>query len=256
MLDDVEFAALAQLFLEKHLEERARANSDFDEFCRIFVPNLTQEFLLVIEGAESPIEKIFLRSLLLSSLKGGILELLPHPIFRDAEADLAEFGEYLEKLRKFLQGAIDETGSVSAAIDYWNREHDKGAMSDADFGRLNGDFIKYEVLALQNSFHFTLQPSFRNFTEDCKSFRPDLLFWIPAKPDLRIVVECDGFAFHSNKKSFVSDRKRDRIFAQRGYRVLRFSGTEIFQDPPAAATELFCCLEEIRAREFPRPKFE
>jgi hypothetical protein len=253
LVDDAEFKSLTEFFLEKHLSEAEEPNSDFDKFYKAFVPSLAIEFAQATEGSESPIEKIFLRSLLLSSLKRGILELLPRPIFRDAERELIEFVEYLAKLKKFMQGAADATGSTSAALKYWDEEHNKGAMSDVDYGQLNGDFIKYEVLRLQSSFHFALQPSFRNFTEDGKTVRPDLLFWIPAKADLRVVVECDGFAYHSSKKNFVNDRKRDRMFIGKGYRVLRFSGTEIFQDPPAAATELFRCLEEIRSREFPRP---
>lgn len=74
-----------------------------------------------------------------------------------------------------------------------------------------------------------------------------MMFWIPARPTVRVIVECDGFQFHSNKDSFVNDRKRDQVFANKGYTVLRYSGTEIFQDPAGSASDLYSYLMDIRA---------
>lgn len=44
------------------------------------------------------------------------------------------------------------------------------------------------------------------------------------------VVECDGFAYHSGRKEYRQDRRRDRALAARGYVVLRFTWEEIMDD--------------------------
>jgi very-short-patch-repair endonuclease len=44
-----------------------------------------------------------------------------------------------------------------------------------------------------------------------------------------IVVECDGHAFHERtKEQAARDKSRDRDLQERGYRVFRFTGSEIF----------------------------
>jgi len=45
-----------------------------------------------------------------------------------------------------------------------------------------------------------------------------------------VVVECDGFAYHSGRKEYRQDRRRDRALAARGYVVLRFTWEEIMDD--------------------------
>jgi len=42
-------------------------------------------------------------------------------------------------------------------------------------------------------------------------------------PDRRVVVEIDGFAFHSSRSAFERDRERDATLTARGIRVLRFT---------------------------------
>lgn len=54
-----------------------------------------------------------------------------------------------------------------------------------------------------------------------------------------IVVECDGHDFHEKtKEQAARDKKRDRFFQGLGFKVLRFTGSEIWADPHA-------CVEEI-----------
>jgi len=45
---------------------------------------------------------------------------------------------------------------------------------------------------------------------------------VPSNPDFRLIIECDGFRYHSEK----------------GFIVLRFSGHEIYHDPVGKALEL------------------
>lgn len=46
-----------------------------------------------------------------------------------------------------------------------------------------------------------------------------------------VVVECDGFAYHSGRDEYREDRRRDRELAAQGYVVLRFTYEEIMSDP-------------------------
>lgn len=51
------------------------------------------------------------------------------------------------------------------------------------------------------------------------------------KPLCSIVVELDGHDWHERtKQQATRDKRRDREFVQNGYTVLRFSGSEVFQD--------------------------
>jgi very-short-patch-repair endonuclease len=50
-------------------------------------------------------------------------------------------------------------------------------------------------------------------------------------PDARLVVEIDGFAYHSSRAAFERDRDRDSALSARGYRVIRVTWRQL-QDAP------------------------
>lgn len=59
-----------------------------------------------------------------------------------------------------------------------------------------------------------------------------------------ILVECDGHEFHERTKEQASrDKSRDRELHSAGFLVLRFSGSEIWEDPYKCATQIMDCLE-------------
>jgi len=43
----------------------------------------------------------------------------------------------------------------------------------------------------------------------------------------RVIVEVDGYAFHASARSFVQDRRRDAELTAAGYRVLRFTWSDL-----------------------------
>lgn len=47
----------------------------------------------------------------------------------------------------------------------------------------------------------------------------------------RVIVECDGYEFHSSRAAFRKDRRRDRVLHAYGYVVLRFTYEDIVDDP-------------------------
>lgn len=57
---------------------------------------------------------------------------------------------------------------------------------------------------------------------------------------LNIAVECDGHDFHEKTKAQAQrDKARDRYLVSAGYRILRFTGAEIWNDPVGCADQVF-----------------
>lgn len=55
-----------------------------------------------------------------------------------------------------------------------------------------------------------------------------------------MVVECDGHDFHERTKEQARhDKKRDRFFQSLGFKVLRFTGSELWADAKQCAEEVF-----------------
>ena len=71
-------------------------------------------------------------------------------------------------------------------------------------------------------------------------YRADFAFHFQTEAaPISVVVECDGHDFHEKtKKQVAHDKKRDRFFLKSGVRVLRFSGSEIFNSHED-------CIQEI-----------
>jgi hypothetical protein len=62
----------------------------------------------------------------------------------------------------------------------------------------------------------------------------------------RLIVEVDGYAFHSSRRAFRDDRSRDRRLQRAGYVVVRFTYADIVTG--SAANEVRETLERVRAR--------
>lgn len=54
----------------------------------------------------------------------------------------------------------------------------------------------------------------------------------------RLAVEVDGFAYHSSKATFESDRRRDASLSARGLRVVRITWRQITHEPEAMLVRL------------------
>ena len=80
----------------------------------------------------------------------------------------------------------------------------------------------------------------RDIPED-EDFENDLYEYKTWSSEL--IVECDGHDFHERTKEQASaDKKRDRILQNCGYKVFRYTGSDINRDPVLAADE---CLDEL-----------
>ena len=50
-------------------------------------------------------------------------------------------------------------------------------------------------------------------------------------PDERLIVEVDGYDFHSTAPAFERDHRRDIVHREAGYEVLRFTGRQLEEEP-------------------------
>jgi very-short-patch-repair endonuclease len=61
-------------------------------------------------------------------------------------------------------------------------------------------------------------------------------------PDHRLVVEIDGYEFHRGRGAFETDRARDAAHVAAGYRVLRFTATQLRDEPLVVIGQLSAAL--------------
>jgi very-short-patch-repair endonuclease len=54
----------------------------------------------------------------------------------------------------------------------------------------------------------------------------------------RLIVEVDGFAFHSSRAAFERDRVRDAELTAAGYRVIRVTWQRLVNEPEAVIATL------------------
>lgn len=57
----------------------------------------------------------------------------------------------------------------------------------------------------------------------CKSYENNTF-----QKEVKIAIECDGFEYHSSKEALQRDTSRNRALTLEGWKVYRFSGTEIY----------------------------
>lgn len=245
--DRIRFVELAEFFINKTVEEE-RQNHPDDEYLKYLDAGLklilTDAVNIVFSVCESPIEKVFVNSLFLGFIKANPLGLIITPPFRNTPQDMENFRVYHTSFLEFTDWYKKRNGSLFGVDEYLDDEVKNGRMEIEERQNIGRHLVLYKYLGLFDSLHLTLQPSFPNLIINGRSIRPDMLVWVPRDKKTRIIVECDGFQYHSSKSSFTKDRKRDRLLKYEDYEVLRYSGSEIHQDPIGTSTNLFEFLEK------------
>jgi len=66
-----------------------------------------------------------------------------------------------------------------------------------------------------------------------------------AIPDIGLLIEIDGRAYHGNTKSFYADRQRDRDLVGCGWRVLHFAAREVYEDAAACVDDVLRTPEAL-----------
>jgi hypothetical protein len=247
--DRERFGDLARFFAAKssHLHAEEEGDPDFGRHLKAGLDLLIEENLdLVFDLTESPIETIFVNSLLLAFIKSNPLSLVVQHSVRTAPRQIEDFRQRREQFKKFTAWYKDKHGSLLGIDEFLDQELERGKMEAGEHRYLRRHVVYYEYLALENRFHLILQPGLPDIRVEGRSVRPDMLVWIPSDESVKVIVECDGFQHHSDKVAFIRDRKRDRALKAEGYQVLRYSGSEIYADPVAASVDLADHLWSMR----------
>jgi len=72
--------------------------------------------------------------------------------------------------------------------------------------------------------------------------------WVDLLVEGRIVVELDGFAYHSGRVEYREDRRRDRELVRQGYLVLRFTFEDVMRDPEIVVRAVLAVLANPHSR--------
>jgi hypothetical protein len=247
------FEPLLNYFVSKAIEEeiidenRTEDELSFFKFMKTYLeyfPSFNSD--VVFKYSESPIEKIFLNSLTLLFVKNTMLGPWYDKPRSIIPKFLCEFRAAHENILKLEEDYILRTGDEKFEnFDSFQENQirtGKFTFEDFDVFNWHRTIVKYFGW---DSYRIILQPNFSDVEVNGKRIRPDLLIWKPSDDQFKLVVEYDGFKYHSNKRSFENDRIRDRKLKIKGYDVIRFSGGEIWRDPVAVSEELFDYLETI-----------
>lgn len=248
-LNKEKFKLVAEFFAEKSVKMHAEKDCDsaFKDYLKLGLQLLISESIdLVFEYTDSPIERIFINSLVLNFIKANPLSLVVMPSVRNAPQQIREFRDYNKNFREFISWYKDKYGDLKNVESYLDSELEKEKMSWEERKCLQRHLVYYVYLSLYDRFHLVLQPGIHDIKVDGRSVRPDMLFWIPSNENIKVLVECDGFKYHSDKVTFIRDRKRDRALKSAGYEVLRYSGSEIYCDPIGTSTDIAQYLWDIK----------
>lgn len=79
-------------------------------------------------------------------------------------------------------------------------------------------------------------------------WRADFVLSVPTYGTKKVIIECDGHAFHAaTKEQAAKDRSRDRAAQAAGYTILRFTGSELYRDPLKCVCEALDALPQFEA---------
>jgi very-short-patch-repair endonuclease len=247
LTDDRGFLELLALFIDQTVEDRAPKDSDFKRIYRNAMVTIAHDGARNITAiAQSSLERTFIRSLFLNFLRGDGLGLVAHSTGYDAPSEINEFRKTLAHFIE-IKSRFHERASNSDFSGFLDLEAAEGRITWGQRRSLTPFVAKYYYGPRDARFHVTMQARFPNVKVGGRPVIADMYFWIPKHPEINVIVECDGFPYHSSEEKFTSDRQRDRAFKAQGYDVLRFSGSEVYDDPIFTAHELATYLDQ-RAR--------
>ncbi|WP_079501632.1 DUF559 domain-containing protein [Paraburkholderia hospita] len=221
-----------------------------------------------ISACESPIEKAFAGGLLLAFLFRADRGLIVTAPLLNAEADARhitealrrrqriefEWGQHIETYEEDLRYInpdmkaeyVAEYPLFERLDEYGAHLRDTGKLTKAEHLLLFEHPIVSAGMRAWSAFMLSPQSVFPGLGAGGKDARVDAYIWCPAQPKFRMIVECDGYEFHSPKAQFVGDRQRDRNFQRAGYDVYRFAGTELFSDMKGVADEAWITALNLR----------
>lgn len=87
--------------------------------------------------------------------------------------------------------------------------------------------FEYVNKEIESNLHLMAQ---KEIKANNKKYRVDFVIW-GGKENYKYIIECDGYQYHSSSKQMGIDNQRQRDLENEGYTIIRFSGSEIYNDP-------------------------
>lgn len=113
--------------------------------------------------------------------------------------------------------------------------------------------IELKNLHLENSIYFNPNLEIVGFEKQCEiecgenKYRVDFLIPVIFYKNIYrcYIVECDGYEFHQKTKEQVeNDYIRQRNIEMKGYRIIKFTGSEVFKDANNCVTEILKYIQK------------
>lgn len=112
-------------------------------------------------------------------------------------------------------------------------------------------YTAFEIYKKENNKFVLLEPQVEININEKKYYADfeveyDELINNHLKKDFKLIIECDGYEFHQKTKKQVEyDNKREYELKMNNYQILRFSGSEIYNDPFECVERIFKYIEEL-----------
>lgn len=101
------------------------------------------------------------------------------------------------------------------------------------------DILIEDCLEYQKEISIKNKKYIADFVLDFSQKTTDGRYWFPKIKKLKYIVEVDGFDFHSSKKQMNYDYQRENDLKSIGYKVIRFTGSQIYNQPMQSVLQLF-----------------
>lgn len=175
----------------------------------------------------------------------------------DAYGTIAEIG-YASAKGKFVYVAsptlVDDLWFVylSASSPLSQRAHDSPASALRDMINLYSELRKEEIY--RDNLESPIEKMFWHegaayliggLVPQVKVGKYRLDFGIPID---KIGIELDGHAYHSTKKQREGDAVRQRFLESQGWKIIRFTGTEVYRDPGKCVDGAMGLIEMYRGK--------
>lgn len=137
----------------------------------------------------------------------------------------------IENEVKKIERACDMVGITdNVGYDLWR----KNGIYEEDVVLSPIEKLMYAILTrVADSFYECYNHSFElgiSCQRQIGQYRVDFLVTATFSDD-KIVIECDGHDFHEKTKEQAKhDKERDRYLTSQGYKILRYTGSEIYND--------------------------
>jgi len=248
LADDKVSDELTAAFCEYAIKEESTAEESegFKQFYAHALRTITSRNMSIIaQFAQSPIEKVFLRSLVMGSIKSGsATSIIFHEPFSQGFESIEIFKSKTRDRLEIYRRCSKEAGDGSKLMPFMEKMLCGIGMSSEAAANEASMILVESVLDSGNAFHLVPQARFPDL-KDHGTIIADLYAFHPSISTAQLIVECDGYDYHSDPDKFSSDRKRDRAISLSGVQVMRFAGTEIWNDPVSVSVEVFKKLESM-----------